>query len=392
MPASRSSWAARLELVGAPRGDRDAVAVLAQRPRDREADSARAAGDECRACCQGRRPYPLTCCRVIRTGAVDPCRHRARHRRLRRRLRRRGRRQAAAAREPRGLPQGGRPHARPARGRSWAARGPVLAPSVSQFQPGENRFGFGLFDRSRAQIADAPAAVYIAPVGGGKAKRAVRGPLRVARGEGPVPEPLGVLGPGGREVAVRGRRPRSTSPAATTCSAWCGSTAAWSRPATPAGPSTVLASSRVPDVGDRAPKVNTTDQGPGGRRHREHRHPPAALVDARGQLRRRGRQEARRSCSSPHRRCARAASAARWWTSPSRSRPSAAARPSSSTRRSSWTTTSTRASGPRCCRWRLPTEPWVFTVDRNGRVAARLEGAFSAKELDQAVDAAVKKG
>ncbi len=46
----------------------------------------------------------------------------------------------------------------------------MLAPSVSQFQPGENRFGFGLFDRSRAQIADAPAAVYVAPVGGGKAK------------------------------------------------------------------------------------------------------------------------------------------------------------------------------------------------------------------------------
>jgi len=45
---------------------------------------------------------------------------------------------------------------------------------------------------------------------------------------------------------------------------------------------------------------------------------------------------------------------------------------------------------PQVLRWKLPTEPWVFTVDRSGRVAARLEGAFSAKELDQAVDAAVK--
>src|SRR3954447_16371235 len=40
--------------------------------------------------------------------------------------------------------------------------GPVLAPSVSVLTPGANRFGFGLFDRSRKQITDAPGAVYIA--------------------------------------------------------------------------------------------------------------------------------------------------------------------------------------------------------------------------------------
>src|SRR5689334_717915 len=37
--------------------------------------------------------------------------------------------------------------------------GPVLAPSVSLLTPGMNRFGFGLFDRSRKQITDAPGAV-----------------------------------------------------------------------------------------------------------------------------------------------------------------------------------------------------------------------------------------
>src|SRR5207247_743082 len=41
-------------------------------------------------------------------------------------------------------------------------RGPVLSPSVSQLKPGRNRFGFGLFDVARAQIADAPVAVYVA--------------------------------------------------------------------------------------------------------------------------------------------------------------------------------------------------------------------------------------
>jgi hypothetical protein len=35
--------------------------------------------------------------------------------------------------------------------------------------------------------------------------------------------------------------------------------------------------------------------------------------------------------------------------------------------------------------WRLPTEPFTFVVDRNGVIRARLEGAFSAGELERAV-------
>ncbi len=34
----------------------------------------------------------------------------------------------------------------------------------------------------------------------------------------------------------------------------------------------------------------------------------------------------------------------------------------------------------------LPTEPWLFVIDRNGDVAERIEGAFSAGELEAAVD------
>jgi hypothetical protein len=40
-------------------------------------------------------------------------------------------------------------------------------------------------------------------------------------------------------------------------------------------------------------------------------------------------------------------------------------------------------------KWRLPTEPWVFTIDRTGKVAARIEGAFSATELERAVEKAI---
>ncbi|HEX4717948.1 MAG TPA: hypothetical protein VH300_05420 [Thermoleophilaceae bacterium] len=40
--------------------------------------------------------------------------------------------------------------------------GLVLAPSVSLLLPGTNRFGFGLFDRQRKQVTDASGAIYIA--------------------------------------------------------------------------------------------------------------------------------------------------------------------------------------------------------------------------------------
>ena len=35
-------------------------------------------------------------------------------------------------------------------------------------------------------------------------------------------------------------------------------------------------------------------------------------------------------------------------------------------------------------------EPWLFTIDKQGKIAARLEGAFSARELNAAIDAAQK--
>ncbi len=38
----------------------------------------------------------------------------------------------------------------------------------------------------------------------------------------------------------------------------------------------------------------------------------------------------------------------------------------------------------------LETEPWVFAVNRNGRVAARLEGAFGINAFRSSVEAALR--
>ena len=54
--------------------------------------------------------------------------------------------------------------------------GPILAASVDILRPGRNRFGFGLFDRARKQLTGAEAALYTADATGGH----VRGPYAVS--------------------------------------------------------------------------------------------------------------------------------------------------------------------------------------------------------------------
>jgi hypothetical protein len=45
---------------------------------------------------------------------------------------------------------------------------------------------------------------------------------------------------------------------------------------------------------------------------------------------------------------------------------------------------------PQFLRYHLPSEPYLFTINRQGKIAAILEGAYSASELEKAVDAAAK--
>jgi hypothetical protein len=44
---------------------------------------------------------------------------------------------------------------------------------------------------------------------------------------------------------------------------------------------------------------------------------------------------------------------------------------------------------PQLLAFHLPSEPWLFTINRHGRIAARLEGAFGLTEFQQAIQAAL---
>lgn len=45
---------------------------------------------------------------------------------------------------------------------------------------------------------------------------------------------------------------------------------------------------------------------------------------------------------------------------------------------------------PQLRAFHLKTEPWLFTFDRHGRIAARLEGAFGINAFRHAVESALK--
>lgn len=267
--------------------------------------------------------------------------------------------------------------------------GPVIAASVSQFKPGENRFGFALFDRARAQIADAPVVLYIAPVGGGP----VKGPI-VARFEQmdvkpqfesrsvsddkdaakslyvadiDLPKPgryemLGLARLDGRVVA-----------------------------ATPAGGAlTVTKKGPVPDVGDKAPVVHTDTvaSANGNLESIDTRKPPSSMhdvdfADVVGQKPTVLLFATAALCQS--RVCGPVIDVTEQVKA---ERGDDVAFVHQEIYNDNQIDKGQR---PSVATYGLPTEPWAFVVGADGRVVARFEGAFSAEELNKAIDAATGK-
>jgi hypothetical protein len=268
------------------------------------------------------------------------------------------------------------------------AGGPVLAPSVSALTTGKNRFGFGLFTRERGQIADAQVAVYVAEARGGEA----RGPylatwesLEVrpqfqSRQTATDPDAaksvyiarLPFERPGNYEVLgiakLDNRLVAATS-------------------ASPVLPVVKASEDPIPDVGDRAPRIHTpTEADAGGDLASiDTRLPPSSMHDedfadvvgkkpvvllfATPQL-----------CQS--RVCGPVVDIA---LQVKDDRDDDAEFIHMEVFRDNQLEKGIR---PQLAAWNLQTEPWVFTVDADGRVAARLEGAFSERELVEAIEKA----
>lgn len=265
--------------------------------------------------------------------------------------------------------------------------GPVLAAAVSQFEPGENRFGFALFDLARAQIADAPVALYVAQAGGGPV-------------QGPIPAEY-------EELAVEPQF-QSRSVASDPDAAKSVYVAELDLPkpgkyeilgltrlddrlvaATPAGgPLVVRRKSVVPAVGDEAPVVHTRTEADvhGNLQEIDTRQPPSTMhdVDFADVVGRRPTVllfATAALCQS--RVCGPVIDVTEQVKA---ERGDEAAFVHSEIYREN---DMSKGFLPEVAAWSLPTEPWVFAIDGSGRVAARIEGAFSADELNEAIDAAV---
>jgi hypothetical protein len=271
---------------------------------------------------------------------------------------------------------------------AYGEGGPVLSPSVSRLTKGDNRFGFGLFDRARAQIADAPTAVYVAPVGGGEA----RGPYP-ARYESLAVEPqfqsrsvnddpdsaktvyvtdVPFRKPGRYQVLGMARLDDRLVTA------------------TPAGPPLqVVDRDPVPGVGDRAPRTDTpTEASVGGDVAKiDTRVPPSSMheVNFADVV---GKKPVILLFATPalcqSRVCGPVVDIAEQVKAEHEGEAEFIHMEIFNNNELE------QGYRPQVREWNLPTEPWVFAIDRRGRIAARIEGAFSARELEAALKKATR--
>lgn len=259
--------------------------------------------------------------------------------------------------------------------------GPALAPSVFDLTPGANRVGFGLFDRGRKQIVDAPAALYIAPLKGGPAR-------------GPFParfESLDVK-PQFQSQTVKNDPDAASSvyvsdvrfPKAGNYQVMGVVRLDDNLAATQGAAVRVLKDSPVPAVGEPAISVHTqTKEDVGGDLSQiDTRVPPDTmhdydLADVLGQK-----------------------PVVLVFATPAlcQSRVCGPVVDIAEQVKASYHgdavfihqeiynhNDASKGFRPPVAAWHLPTEPWVFTIDRTGKVAARIEGAFSVRELEAAI-------
>jgi hypothetical protein len=276
--------------------------------------------------------------------------------------------------------------------------GPVLAPTVSVVNPGRDRYGFGLFDRARKQIAQAPVALYVEKSG----SRKVSGPFLARdlplavkpafRSETVAKDPdaakslyvadLRVKKPGDYAllgVAKLDGRLVATDPI------YLG----------------VGTASDVPKVGQQAPRIQTpTLQSVGGDVSKiDTRTPPDSMHDV-NFADAVGKKPVILVFATPalcqSRVCGPVVDIAEEVKSEHKG--------DAAFIHMEIYNNNTIAQGclegtrlvnqclrPQVLAYHLPSEPWAFAIDRHGKIVARLEGAFSKSELEGALKLAEAK-
>jgi hypothetical protein len=275
--------------------------------------------------------------------------------------------------------------------------GPVLAPTVQQLGPGKQRYGFALFTTARKQISGVPVALYIQT--SGKTDLAGPFPARDLK--------LDVAPPYQSETVQKDpdaaqslyvsniKFPKPGTYAVMAVAKLDGRLVATD----PIG-ARVLANDKVPEVGETAPLIDTpTAKGVGGDLASiDTRTPPGTMHDVSFKDVA-GKKPAVLLFATPalcqSRVCGPVVDIAEEVKAETKEdvafvhmeiyrdntiKPGCL----------EGTRAQSQCLRPQVLAYNLVTEPWVFTVDRDGKVAARLEGAYSKSELEAALAAATK--
>ncbi len=270
--------------------------------------------------------------------------------------------------------------------------GPVLAPTVSVVSPGHDRYGFGLFDRARKQIAQAPVALYVEKSG----TRTVTGPylardLPLAAKPAFRSQTVAKDPDAAKSLYVADLRVKKAGDYALLGVAKLDGRLVATAPIYLG----VGTSSGVPKVGQRAPVINTpTLQSVGGDVSKiDTRTPPDSMHDVNfaDAL---GRKPIVLVFATPalcqSRVCGPVVDIAEEVKSEHKAEAAFI--------HMEIYNNNTIAQGclegtrlvnqclrPQVLAYHLPSEPWAFAIDRHGKIVARLEGAFSKGELENAL-------
>jgi hypothetical protein len=279
--------------------------------------------------------------------------------------------------------------------KSGLGAGPVLAPTVQQLDRGKNRYGFALFTTARKQISGVPVALYVARSG----SRKVQGPF-VARDES-----LAVAPPYQSETVAKDPQAAKSLYVTHVPFKKPGTYAVMGVAkldgrlvATEPIPARVLANDPVPNVGDKAPVIDTptVKSVNGNVQSIDTRTPPDDMhevnfADVAGKKPTILVFATPALCQS--RVCGPVVDIAEELKNEDKGaadfihmeiyndntiKPGCL----------EGTRPETECLRPQVLAYHLQTEPWAFAIDKHGRVAARLEGAYSKAELQEAVNAA----
>jgi hypothetical protein len=261
----------------------------------------------------------------------------------------------------------------------------VAAPTVSVFEEGENRYAFGLFTVNREPINDGEVAIYAAPGPDGEAT-------------GPYPTASNALAtkPAFASLTTTGDPDAATNVYTTDVELdgkgeWRmlalirdgEGDFSWTR--LPSAVVGARAGAQVPDVGDPAPEIHTptVDDVGGDLAKIDTRQPPSTQheVDFADVL---GKEPVVLSFATPalcsSRVCGPVVDIAEEVKS---ERPDDAEFIHMEIFEDN---DANKGPNEQVRTYALPSEPWLFVIDENGKISSRIEGAYSKEELEAALD------